>query len=143
MHARLAATASELIGRVPSVPPIGERPPYRAPTELLADLDVIDAALRGHGAHAVADGRLAALRGAVETFGFHLATVDLRQSSAVHEAVIDELLRVAGVCDHYLALDEASRIVVLSDELATPRPLLGASTAVSELAEQELSILRQ
>jgi phosphoenolpyruvate carboxylase len=143
MHARLAATAQDLIGRVPGNPPIGERPRYESPSELLADLDVLEAALHQHGAHAVANGRLTALRGAVETFGYHLATVDLRQNSAVHEQVVDELLRIGGVCSDYLALDEARRVEVLSAELATARPLLGVDPTVSELAESELSILRQ
>jgi phosphoenolpyruvate carboxylase len=143
MHARLAATARHLIGRVPGNPPIGERPRYESPSELLADLDVIDAALHQHGAHAVANGRLTALRGAVETFGYHLATVDLRQNSAVHEQVVDELLRIGGVCSGYLAFDEITRVNVLSVELATARPLLGVDSAVSDLAESELTILRQ
>jgi len=143
MHARLAATALNLVGRVPGVPPIGDRPAYAAPAELLADLDVIDVALRGHGAHAVANGRLAALRGAVETFGFHLATVDVRQNSVVHEAVVGELLRAAGVCADYGSLDESGRIDVLSAELGTTRPLLGVDSAVSDLAGSELAILRR
>ncbi|MDP9464468.1 MAG: phosphoenolpyruvate carboxylase, partial [Actinomycetota bacterium] len=143
MHARLAATAQGLIGRVPGNPPIGERQPYRTPSELLADLDVVEAALHQHGAHAVANGRLTALRGAVETFGYHLATVDLRQNSVVHQQVVDELLRIGGVCADYLALDEAERVEVLSAELSTARPLLGVGSVVSELAEGELAILRQ
>ncbi|HEY4609855.1 MAG TPA: phosphoenolpyruvate carboxylase, partial [Ilumatobacteraceae bacterium] len=143
MHARLAATASTLIGRVPSVPPIGARAAYETPAELLADLDVIDVALRGHGAHAVANGRLAGLRGAVETFGFHLATVDLRQNSDVHEAVVAELLRTAGVCVEYQALDEPGRVEVLSAELASARPLLGVDSRISDLAGSELAILRR
>jgi phosphoenolpyruvate carboxylase len=143
MHARLAATAHSLIGRVPGNPPIGDRPRYDTPSELLTDLDIIADALHQHGAHAVAHGRLNALRGAVETFGFHLATVDLRQNSAVHEQVVDELLRTGGVCPGYLALDEAQRVEILTSELATARPLLGIDTAVSELAESELAILRQ
>ena len=143
MHARLAATARHLIGRVPGNLPIGEGERYGTPSELLADLDVIDASLRRHGAHAVANGRLKALRGAVETFGYHLATVDLRQNSVVHQQVVDELLRVGGVCSDYLALAEAERVGVLSAELATSRPLLGVDTAVSELAESELAILRR
>src|SRR6476620_3736590 len=125
MHARLAATALCLIGQVPGNPPVGERPPYGTPSELLADLDVIEAALHQHGAHAVANGRLTALRGAVETFGFYLATVDLRQNSAVHEQAVDELLRIGGVCANYRELDEAQRVELLSAELATARPLLG------------------
>jgi phosphoenolpyruvate carboxylase len=143
MHARLAATAQELIGRVPGNPPIGDRPRYESPSELLADLDVIDVALHQHGAHAVANGRLTALRGAVETFGYHLATVDLRQNSAVHEQVVDELLRIGGVCSGYVALDEARRVEVLSAELVTARPLLGVNSVVSDLAESELAILHQ
>ena len=138
-----AATAHSLIGRVPGNPPIGDRPRYDTPSELLTDLDIIADALHQHGAHAVANGRLNALRGAVETFGFHLATVDLRQNSAVHEQVVDELLRIGGVCPGYLALDEAQRVEILTSELATARPLLGIDTLVSELAESELAILRQ
>ena len=143
MHARVAATAEGLIGRVPGNAPIGDRPRYDSPSELLADLDVIDTSLRQHGAHAVANGRLTALRGAVETFGFHLATVDLRQNSAVHEQVVDELLRIGGVCATYLTFDEARRVEVLSAELSTARPLLGVDSAVSDLADSELAILRQ
>ncbi len=143
MHARLAATAQHLIGYVPGNAPIGERQRYATPSELLTDLDVIDVELRQHGAHAVANGRLAALRGEVEAFGFHLATVDLRQNSAVHQSVVDELLRIGGVCDDYSARDEAERVEILSAELATSRPLLGVDTSVSELTEGELAILRR
>ena len=143
MHARLAATAMCLLGQVPGDPPIGERAAYSTPSELLADLDVIDAALHDHGAHAVANGRLTALRGAVETFGFHLATVDLRQNSAVHEQAVDELLRIGGVCANYAELDEAKRVELLSAELETARPLLGVDSDVSDLVDGELAILRQ
>ena len=97
MHARLAATASAP-DRARAGHSADRRTPSRTPhpSELLADLDVIDASLRMHGAHAVANGRLAALRGAVETLRLHLATVDLRQNSAVHEQVVAELLRAGG-----------------------------------------------
>ncbi|MEY2445169.1 MAG: phosphoenolpyruvate carboxylase, partial [Ilumatobacteraceae bacterium] len=139
----LAATAQHLIHHVPGNAPIGNRPRYCNPSELLADLEVIDQSLRRHGADAVASGRLAALRGAVETFGFHLATLDLRQNSAVHEQVVDELLRAGGVCADYLSLGEPERVEALSSELTTSRPLLGVATAVSELAESELAILRR
>jgi phosphoenolpyruvate carboxylase len=142
MHARLAATAASLIGFVPGVAPIGVLDPYVTPSELLADLDVVDAGLRRHGAHAVAAGRLATLRGAVESFGFHLATLDLRQNSAVHERVVDEMLRVGGVSGDYLSLEEAQRVAVLTAELASMRPLLGVDSVVSDLAAGELAVLR-
>lgn len=143
MHARLAATAQRLIGHVPGVQPIGPREPYRNTTELLADLDVIDHSLRHHSAEVLANGRLATAIGAVEAFGFHLATVDLRQNSAVHEQVVEELLRVGGACANYPALTETERVAILTQELAVARPLTGVGAAVSELAAGELAILRQ
>jgi phosphoenolpyruvate carboxylase len=143
MHARLAATAMTLLGRVPGIPPIGPHPAYLTPTELLAELDVIDASLRTHGAEAIAQGRLATVRGAVEAFGFHLATLDLRQNSAVHEQVVDELLRLGGTSANYLDLDEAGRLAILTQELEINRPLIGAGTELSELSRDELAILRQ
>ena len=143
MHARLAATAVDLVGHVPGRRPIGQRDPYRSPGELLADLDVIDGALLAHGAHAVAGGRLASLRGAVEAFGFHLATLDLRQNSAVHEQVVDELFRRSGVCADYLGLNEEERVTLLTGELAIARPLLGVDPVLSDLAAGELAILRE
>ena len=107
--ARLAATAATVLGRFPSPgrTSTSELPPYDAPDELRADLDVIDASLRSHGAGALADNRLLRLREAVEVFGFHLCGLDMRQNSAVHEQVVGELLAWAGVCDDYASLDEA------------------------------------
>jgi phosphoenolpyruvate carboxylase len=107
MYARLAATARTLAGHAPARPPAEDAPPYATPAELGADLDVIAASLEGHGAGALADLHVLPLRRAVQVFGFHLATVDLRQNSDVHEAVVAELLRGAGVAANYAALTEA------------------------------------
>jgi phosphoenolpyruvate carboxylase len=67
--------------------------------------------------------RLLPLMRAVQVFGFHLATVDLRQSSDKHEAVVAELLRVARVEADYGALPEAGRRTLLLRELNDARPL--------------------
>jgi phosphoenolpyruvate carboxylase len=63
---------------------------------LLADLRTIEARCWPTTAALVAQ-RLHPLIRAVEVFGFHLATVDLRQSSDKHEAVVAELLAVARI----------------------------------------------
>ncbi|MGY1670724.1 phosphoenolpyruvate carboxylase [Geodermatophilus sp. SYSU D00710] len=141
IHARLAATARRVLGRVPGVPPIADLPPYDDPDELLADLAVVDASLRSHGAGALADDRLARLRDAVEVFGFHLAGLDMRQNSAVHEEVVAELLAWAGVCADYAALDEAARVELLAGELRMRRPLVRPDAQLSELARGELDLL--
>jgi phosphoenolpyruvate carboxylase len=118
-----------------------ELEPYADPGELLAELAVVDRSLRSHGAGVLADDRLARLRRAVEIFGFHLCSLDLRQSSDVHEAVVAELLAAAGVVDAYSELDEGDKIAVLERELATVRPLRSPHEPYSEQAMGELAIL--
>ncbi|HXO86706.1 MAG TPA: phosphoenolpyruvate carboxylase, partial [Gemmatimonadales bacterium] len=68
---------------------------YAGPSELARDLEDVIASLRAHrGEHAGLFGVQRLLR-RVETFGFHLATIDLRQHARVHRAVIGTLLRDA------------------------------------------------
>ena len=141
IYARLAATAEALGLRRQHRAAVGSASPYADARELAADLDVIDASLRTGGSALMADGRLRLLRGAVATFGFHLATLDLRQNSDVHEKVVAELLREAAVVPDYLSLDEGAREQVLLAELASPRPLRSAFGRYSDLARGELAIL--
>jgi phosphoenolpyruvate carboxylase len=138
---RLAATAVAVLGRVPGPTPEVELPPYGSPDELRADLDVVDASLRSHGAAALADDRLLRLREAVEVFGFHLCGLDMRQNSAVHEEVVGELLAWAGVCDDYAALDEPARVELLNRELTLRRPLVRPGAELSDTARGELDVL--
>jgi phosphoenolpyruvate carboxylase len=143
MHGRLAATALAAVGEVPGVPPIGERTPYDTPQALAADYAIIDASLRTHGAGALADARVAPARTAVDVFGFHLCTLDLRQNSAVHEEVVAELLRLAGVEADYAALSHDAQAEVLRRELTTARPLWSPALSYSERTLSELAIVRR
>ncbi len=103
---------------------------------------MLDASLRADGDALLADGRLRALRKAVAAFGFHLATVDLRQNSDVHEAVIDELLREAGVTRDYRALPEAERErVLLARARVAARAALAPSRTTPSSRDGELAIL--
>ena len=121
IYARLGATAESLAGFRPTVAPTVELPPYATPDELAADLAAIARALAAQGTALLARGRLRALRRAVSVFGFHLAPIDLRQSSDEHEAVVAELLARAGVEQNYAALAEDERIALLTRELTGPR----------------------
>jgi phosphoenolpyruvate carboxylase len=141
ISARLAATAAAVLGRVPGPAPTTQLPAYESPDQVRADLDVVDASLRSHGAAPLADDRLLRLREAVEVFGFHLCGLDLRQNSAVHEEVVGELLAWAGVCDDYAALDEAGRVELLAGELTLRRPLVRPDAELSETARGELDVL--
>ncbi len=140
IFARLAATATALGLRREHRSAVGTAEPYADARAFEADLEVIDASLRAGGSALLADGRLRALRKSVRAFGFHLATVDLRQNSDVHEVVVAELLREAGVAADYAGLDESERRRVLVAELACPRPLRSPFAEYSEVARGELAI---
>ncbi len=142
IYARLAATLRDLTGRAAPREPRVALPRYDDAAGFAADLAVIEQSLESHGASALARGRLRELRRAVATFGFHLATLDLRQNSIRHEAVVDELLAKVGACEGYAALDEAGRVAVLTAELEQPRLLCSPYLDYSEATLGELAILR-
>ena len=76
-------------------PPVGEAAPYASVAEFKADLDIIHRSLIANNSGVIARGRLRHLRRAVDCFGFHLASLDLRQNSAVHERTVAELFDAA------------------------------------------------
>jgi len=140
VYARLAATLRELTGTEALRHAVAPQNPYEASEQFLADLRVIEASLVSHHAEALAHTRLRPLMRAVQVFGFHLATVDLRQSSDKHEAVVAELLKVARIESDYSALPETGRRELLVRLLDDARPLRVRSANYSEHAQGELAI---
>jgi len=141
IRGRLTATAADILDWQPQHELDLGLPPYSAPAELRADLDVVDASLREHGAALLADDRLTRLRESVHVFGFHLSGLDMRQNSDVHEEVIGELLAWAGVHPDYGSLPEDERVELLTGELGTRRPLVGDRAQLSDLARSELGVV--
>jgi phosphoenolpyruvate carboxylase len=141
IYSRLAATAHALVGLNASPAPVAELAPYASADELGADLDAIARGLEAQGAGALAEGRLRALRRKASVFGFHLASIDLRQSSDEHAGVVDELLQRAGVESKYLSMGESHKVELLVAELAGPRPLRVPHAPCSERAEAELAVV--
>ncbi|MDO0976922.1 phosphoenolpyruvate carboxylase [Mycolicibacterium frederiksbergense] len=141
IHARLTATAAQILDRRPEHGLDLGLPAYDTPIQLLDDLDAVDASLRANGSAVLADDRLGRLREAVRVFGFHLSGLDMRQNSEVHEQVIAELLAWAGVHPDYASLPEDERVTLLAAEIGTRRPLIGPGADLSELATKELGIV--
>ena len=77
---------------------------------------------------------------AVEVFGFHLATVDLRQSSDKHEEVVAELLATARLEANYSSLDEQAKRSLLVKLLSDARPLRVLDATYSDHTTGELAI---
>jgi phosphoenolpyruvate carboxylase len=141
IYSRLAASGASLAGVQAVPPPVAALPPYASAAELAADLEVLSRALEEQGAGRLARGRLRALRRKLSVFGFHLAAVDLRQSSDQHAEVVAELLEKVLVSRNYLSLKEEEKIRLLEDELSGPRPLRSPHIAYSPLVERELGIV--
>lgn len=140
IYARLAATTRDLVDLAAQPPPVAAATPYPGACDLLNDLAVLDRSLRSHGSDRIADGRLRALRRAVEVFGFHLAALDMRQHSGVHEAVVGELFERGSNAAGYSELTEEERLDWLLREIDTPRPLRSPFIEYSEAVRQELAI---
>jgi phosphoenolpyruvate carboxylase len=140
MYARLAATLKKLTGGDAARHAVAPQNPYASAEAFLADLRVIEASLCSHHAQALAAQRLHPLIRAVEVFGFHLATVDLRQSSDKHEDVVAELLTAARVEKNYSQLDEHAKQALLLGLLNDARPLRVPGADYSAHAVSELAI---
>ena len=140
VYARLAATLKALTGGDAARHAVVPQNPYAQAEDFGADLRVIEASLLSHHGAAMAAQRLHPLIRAVEVFGFHLATVDLRQNSDKHEEVVAELLRVARIEPTYAQLDEAGKRTVLLRLLNDARPLRVLGATYSPLAQSEIDV---
>ena len=140
IYAQLAATAQALNGQQP-LRHAAAAPAYATAEEFVRDLEVISASLHANRGESLARGRLRALIIAARTFRFHLAPLDMRQNSDVHERVVTELFAAAGVAPHYAAATEADREALLARELATARPLVSPFLRYSPETSGELAIL--
>lgn len=141
IYSRLAATFIALTGERPPKTPMFQTEAYARPADLKADLLSIQQSLVKHQGKAFETGPLVDLIRAVDVFGFHLATLDLRQNSAVHGRVVAELLKSAGVAEDYEKLDEQQRCELLLKELGHGRLLASPFASYSDETSRELKTL--
>jgi phosphoenolpyruvate carboxylase len=141
VYARLAGTLHALTGGEAMRHAAAPGKPYARPEEFCADLEIVRDSLMSHHGRALADGRLAELIRAVDVFGFHMATTDLRQSSDQHEATLAELFAAVRIEADYSALSEPAKVELLLRLLADPRPLRAPDRAYSRECLGELAVL--
>ena len=141
VYSRLYATARALELHPHAPQALGDSRPYADPAELGNDLALIAESLDSNGSGRIARGRLRSLRKAVDVFGFHLATLDMRQHSGVHEAAVEELFERGAGRSGYAGLDEEERCSWLLGELKVPRPLRSQFVDYSEATRKELQII--
>jgi phosphoenolpyruvate carboxylase len=116
---------------------------YQAADELLADLQLLYESLNAVGAWRLADEAVGPVIRTVQTFGFHLASLDIRQNSRFHDLAVAQLLAAAGFDEaDYGDWDEHRRLELLNRELASPRPFLRADTEAGPEADAMLQTYR-
>ncbi|MFC4768925.1 phosphoenolpyruvate carboxylase [Effusibacillus consociatus] len=112
---------------------------YNGPKEFLADIRLIEKSLIENKAGEIAEVKVRPLIRQIELFGFHMATLDIRQHSEVHENTIDELLALAKI-GPYKSLGEEEKIKLLTDLLQDPRPLVSPFVKLSESSQETLNV---
>jgi len=142
VEARLESTLANL--RADAGVEGGERQPgpYEGSRQLLNDLQLVAASLRSHGADRAVERLMQPAIDRVRTFGFHLATLDIRQHSRRHEAALDELAAQAGELDgrRYADLPEDERVAFLRDELCGRRLLTAPGCELSPETRETLEL---
>jgi phosphoenolpyruvate carboxylase len=114
---------------------------YRDAAEFLTDLRLIRDSLAQNKGERVAHGQLSTLIRQVEVFGFHLATLDIRQHSGRHRSAMAEVLARYGLATDYETMPEADRVAILSREIMNPRPLT-SRLDFSDETNQTLELFR-
>ncbi|MNK50910.1 Phosphoenolpyruvate carboxylase [compost metagenome] len=142
IYARLAATARAHGATNILRKEVGPGAPYESAVEFSADLQLLVDSLKERHGTVLIKPRLAPLLRAAEIFGFHLATLDMRQSSDVHERVLSELFKRAEVETAYADLPEQKKVELLLTELDKPRLLYSPYIDYSDETNSELNILR-
>lgn len=144
---RLLATAYNLCEDKDLLPPKRKNVidnPYKNCAEFTEDLEIIADSLIKNNSEFLVKGKLENLISATKIFGFHLATIDLRQDSSVHEVCVAELLKSANIIGDYLSLSEEARCEILLRELEhDPRILSDPTIPQSEMLSGELEIFRK
>ena len=116
---------------------------YRYATELLSDLRLLQSALTAYGAKSLAlDDVLVVIR-VVETFGFHLASLDIRQNSAFHDKAVSQLMHASSRKEvDFGGWEEKRRLEFLDEELQSARPFTHPSMELGKEAAAILSCYR-
>ncbi len=116
---------------------------YASPTELQNDLDIIKESMLETGKPRIVEDLLFPIERKLQCFGFHLATLDIRQNSIFHEKALEQLLKTASFDDwEYSTWDEKKRIEFLNHELQSNRPFAVSGAAIGPEADQLIDCYR-
>ncbi len=112
---------------------------YRYSFELKKDLALLQSALKDYGAITIAETEIHESIRMVETFGFHLAKLDVRQNSAFHDKAISQLINATGKSgDWFVHASEEDRLAFIEEELSSGRPFV---RNLNDLADEARNVM--
>lgn len=146
IHAKLLRTLSHTEAfRLDGEKELPSPPPgtwYASALEFLQDLDLMEESLRANKGAILADGYLGEVKRNAQVFGFRLATLDIRQHSSRHTQALAEILKAAGLCGDYQALEEGNRLELLESLLREEKPLIPSPHAFSPETAETIETFR-
>ena len=119
---------------------------YGSADDFLSDLLLVRDSLIENKGERLVRGRFERLIRAVKVFGFHLATLDVRQHADLHRQATAEVFARNQTVENYAELDESEKISVLTKEIESPRPWSGGEASGDELSDetnQRLQLFRK
>lgn len=116
---------------------------YIHSSQLVSDLKLLQKALLKYGAKSTAYDNVVNAIMIVQTFGFHLAALDVRQNSDFHDKAIEQLLEASRASEtNFSEWDEQKRLDFLNKELQSGRPFTTPKTALGPNAQTVMDCLR-
>ncbi len=126
-----------------AAPTLTARTRYATAADALADLQTLYTSLTSSGAQLIADQVVQPVIRSLQSFGFHLGVLDVRQNSQFHDRAVSQLLAASGASDtNFGGWNEAKRLAFLNQELASPRPFTRPDMELGPEAEAVLASYR-
>ncbi len=117
----------------------GKKCCYRSAADFIHDLDVMYSSLMENRGEIIAESLISPLLYKARTFGFHLASLDIRQNSSVLRSAVSELLNTSEVEGNFQELNEQERARTLTREILNARPLVNLNMSLTPETEEVLS----
>ncbi|WP_310446745.1 phosphoenolpyruvate carboxylase [Thiobacillus sp.] len=143
MLARLNANLSYVHQCLADVPSFTSHLAYENASVFLDDLYLLRDSLISHGDRIVAQQDLQALIRLVESFGFHLLQLDIRQESTVHTRTVTGVLQQIDPDFNYPAANESERLQRLAAWIGHIDPIAIDDSALDDEARETVAVFRR